>query len=221
MPVGRATYAGSPFLGVHLKVGEKAAVAPPSTPPALLHMLGQMFDVPFVRTRLFDTEVVGSFVTFNSHGAVVGAYMREAELEALEAIAPVYEVRGRFNALGNNVLANDHGALVHPDFSDDAIASIGRALKVPARRGTIAGLGTVGMAGIATNSGVVLHPKVTEHEAREIEEVLGVPAHRSTANFGVPIVGACLVANTKSILAGRPTTSVEISHLQEGLRVFE
>jgi translation initiation factor 6 len=77
------------------------------------------------------------------------------------------------------------------------------------------------MAGIATNAGVVLHPKVTEHEAHAIEELLAVPAHRSTANFGIPIVGACLVANTKAILAGRPTTSVEISHLQEGLHVFD
>ncbi|MCI4319235.1 MAG: translation initiation factor IF-6 [Thermoplasmata archaeon] len=221
MPVGRATFAGSPFLGVHLKVGENAAVVPPSTPGPLLHLLESLFHVPLVRTRLFDTEVVGSFVTFNTHGVAVGAYLRQSELDALKAVGPVHEVRGRFNALGNNVLANDRGAIVNPDLSDDAVAAIGRALEVPARRGTIAGLGTVGMVGIATNVGVVLHPKVTEHEARAIEEVLGVPAHRSTANFGVPVVGACLVANSKAILAGRPTTSVEISHLQEGLQVFD
>jgi translation initiation factor 6 len=180
-----------------------------------------MFGVSTIRTRVFDTEVVGSFVTFNTQGLVVGSFLREHEFAALESVAPVHEIRGRFNALGNNVLANDHGAIVHPDYSDEAVTAIGRGLGVPARRGTVAGLGTVGMAGIATNAGVVLHPRVTEGEARTVEELLQVPVHRSTANFGVPVVGACLVANTRAILTGRPTTSVEISHLQEGLRVFD
>jgi len=92
---------------------------------------------------------------------------------------------------------------------------------VPARRGTLAGLGTVGMVGIATNKGVVVHPKATEGETQTVGEVLGVPVHRSTANFGVPIVGACLVANSHGMIVGLPTTPVEIVHLQEGLSLFD
>ena len=123
--------------------------------------------------------------------------------------------------MGNNVLVNDHGALVHPEFSDTAIEAISRALHVPAHRGTLAGLGTVGMVGIATNKGVVVHPKATEGETRLVTETLGVPVHRSTANFGVPIVGACLVANSHGMIVGLPTTPVEIVHLQEGLSLFD
>ncbi len=92
-------------------------------------------------------------------------------------------IRSRQNAIGNNVLANDHGALVHPEFSDAAVHAIGRALHVPAQRGTLAGLGTVGMAGIATNQGVVVHPRTTESEAKVVEELLRVPVHRSTAEL--------------------------------------
>ena len=44
------------------------------------------------------------------------------------------------------MLVNDFGAVVHPEFSDTAVAAIGRALHVPSERGTVAGLGTVGMA---------------------------------------------------------------------------
>ncbi len=77
------------------------------------------------------------------------------------------------------------------------------------------------MAGIATNKGVVVHPKTTAGEAEVLHELLGVPVHRSTANFGVPIVGACLVANSKGMIVGRPTTPVEIVHLQEGLQIFD
>ncbi len=130
-------------------------------------------------------------------------------------------LRSRQNAIGNNILANDSGALVHPEFGDEAVERIGRALGVPALRGTIAGLGTVGMAGIATTRGVVVHPRTTPKEAEVIEGLLGVPLHRSTANFGVPVVGACLVANSRAFITGRPTTPVEIVHLQEGLGILD
>jgi translation initiation factor 6 len=177
--------------------------------------------VKVVRTNVNESEVVGALVAHTARGLVVGDEVSPEERTALESVAPVTVVRGRHNAMGNNILANDHGALVHPELSDAAVESIGRALHVPARRGTLAGLGTVGMVGVATNRGAVVHPKTTEGEARTAGEVLQVPVHRSTANFGVPIVGACLVANSRGLLVGRPTTPVEIVHLQEGLALFE
>jgi translation initiation factor 6 len=168
-----------------------------------------------------DCEVVGALVAANSNGIIVGGEVDAQERTTLEAIAPLTVVSHRQNAMGNNILANDAGALVHPEFSDAALANIGRALKVPVERGTVAGLGTVGMAGVATNRGVVLHPRATEKEAALVGDLLKVPVHRSTANFGVPIVGACIVANSKGIIVGRPTTPVEVVHLQEGLDIFD
>jgi translation initiation factor 6 len=66
-----------------------------------------------------------------------------------------------------------------------------------------------------------VHPRATEKEAARVSELLRVPVHRSTANFGVPIVGACVVANSRGLLVGRPTTPVEVVHLQEGLQIFD
>jgi translation initiation factor 6 len=221
LPVSRTLFSGSPYLGVYLRVGESGAIIPPSTPAALQRDLERWFGVPTVRTTVHDSEVVGAYVALNSHGTVAGDEVDDAERAHLEKVAPLTIVRARHNAMGNNVLVNDHGAVVHPEFSDDAVEKIGRALKVPAQRGTVAGLGTVGMAAIATNRGVVVHPKATEREVKVLEAALQVPAHRSTANFGIPIVGACIVANSKGLLAGLLTTPVEISHLQEGLQIFD
>lgn len=221
MPVNRTLISGSPYLGVYLRIGDARALIPPNTPAALQHEIERGFGVTAVRTTVHDSEVVGAFVAMNSHGTVVGDEVDDLERTQLEQAAPLAVVRARHNAMGNNVLANDHGALVHPEFSDEAVEKIGRALHVPARRGTVAGLGTVGMAAIATNRGVVVHPKATEKEVQVIESALQVPAHRSTANFGVPIVGACIAANSRGLLVGRPTTPVEIAHLQEGLQIFD
>jgi translation initiation factor 6 len=221
VPVSRNLYGGSPYLGVYLKSGEQTALAPSSAPRGLVHDVERLLGVHVIRTHVLDTDVVGAFVAMNSNGLVVGGDLSDEELHALDGIGRVGVVRHRQNAMGNNVLANDRGALVHPEFSTDAVERIGRALGVPALRGTLAGLGTVGMAGIATNKGVVVHPKTTEGEAEVVTQLLGVPVHRSTANFGVPIVGACLVANSRGMIVGRPTTPVEIVHLQEGLQIFD
>lgn len=221
MPVGRTLFGGSPYLGVYLRVVDRAAIGPPSLAPALEHDLERLLRVRVVRSSVFDCEVVGALVAANSRGIVVGDEIDHEERRVLEEVAPVTVVRQRQNAMGNNILANDHGALVHPEFSPDTVDAISKALAVPVVRGTVAGLGTVGMAGIATNRGVVLHPKATERESAQVQELLGVPVHRSSANFGVPIVGACLVANSTGFLVGRPTTPVEIVHLQEGLGILD
>ncbi|HYK92554.1 MAG TPA: translation initiation factor IF-6 [Thermoplasmata archaeon] len=221
MPASRTLISGSPYLGVYLRVGDRGGVIPPSTPASLERDLERIFSTSFVRTTVMDAEIVGALIAANSHGIVVGDEVDAAERAALERLAPLSVVRVRQNALGNNVLANDHGALVHPEFSDDAVDRVGRALKVPARRGTVAGLGTVGMAALATNRGVVVHPRATESECAVMEATLQVSVHKSTANFGVPIVGACVVATSRAFMAGKPTTPVEIAHLQEGLQVFD
>lgn len=221
MPVGRSLISGSPYLGVYLRVGERHALVPPSAPAALTRDVERLLSVAVVRTTVFESEILGTLVVANSHGAVVGDEIDAEESERISEVAPLRVVRHRQNAMGNNVLANDYGALVHPELSDSAVEEIGSALRVPARRATIAGLATVGMAGLATNRGAIVHPKVTDRELERVESVLRVPVHRSTANFGVPVVGACAVANTRAILTGRPTTPVEIVHLQEGLGILD
>ncbi len=221
MSVGRTLFGGSPYLGVYLRVGERLALGPPHTPGLVAREVYRALGVPLVRTSVGDSEVVGALVALNSHGVVVGDAVDDAERKALETVGPVSIVRDRQNAMGNNVLANDHGALVHPELSKEAVEAIGRALGVRAERGTLAGLGTVGMAGVATNRGAVVHPKTTEREAAKLEELLGVQVHRSTANFGVPVVGACVVANSRGFLVGRLTTPVDLVHLQEGLQILD
>ena len=219
MPVGRTLVGGSPYLGVFVRADERCAIVPPSLPGTVERDLTRVLGVDVVRTTVADSEVVGALVASNSRGVLVGEGVDPAERRLLERVAPVTAVRHRHNAIGNNVLANDLGALVHPEYPPEAVEVIGRALGVRTERGTLAGLATVGMAGVATNRGAVVHPKATDRELARAEEVLGVPVARSTANFGIPVVGACVVANSRGILVGRPTTPVEIVHLQDGLRV--
>ncbi|MCI4322129.1 MAG: translation initiation factor IF-6 [Thermoplasmata archaeon] len=221
MAIARTIVAGSPYVGVHLKIGERWAIVPPSVPRQLARELERLFEVKLLRTTISDSGIVGSLLAWNSFGGVVGDDLDVHENATVNPVVPLTVIRTRQNAMGNNVLANDYGAVVHPEFSEEAVKRIERALRVPTAYGTVAGLGTVGMAGAASNRGVVVHPKTTEIEAEHIGKVLKVPVHRSTANFGVPVVGACIAVNSRALLVGRPTTPVEIVHLQEGFQLFD
>ena len=221
MPVNRTTIGGSPYLGVYLRLSESAALLPNSASSALERLVHRLFGLPVIRTTVDDSEILGALVALNSHGAVVGESLRESEWTCLQQGVRVAEVPSRHNAMGNNVLANDFGAVVHPELDDRTVTAIGTALRVPVSRGTVAGLPTVGMAASATNRGVVVHPRTTPEEAVVLHSRLQVPVYRSTANFGIPVVGACLVATSRAVLAGLPTTPVEIVHLQEGFQVYD
>ena len=111
------------------------------------------------------TNVVGSLLAMNSRGAIVTGFVGTEELAALRELE-MFVLPHRLNAAGNNVLCNDHGALVHPGYDDHTVHAIGEVLGVEALRGTIAGMRTVGSAGVATNKGVLAHPHATEAELR-------------------------------------------------------
>ncbi|MEZ5336066.1 MAG: translation initiation factor IF-6 [Methanolobus sp.] len=102
--------------------------------------------------------------------------------------------------MGNVVLANDTAALVHPELSDKTIEAIGNALKVEVRRGTIGGVKTVGMAGVATNKGLLVNPRATASRAkylRNYSDFLWIGTH----NYGSQMVGSGLIANTRGYVA--------------------
>lgn len=221
MPIGKAAFSGSPYLGVYLKVAEDRAIAPPSLPASLERVMERVLGVRVLKTTVGDSEIVGALLTMNSRGIVISSQVDEKEISALKSIGPVHVLDSHLNALGNTILANDNGAVVHPDFSRSEMDQISRVLGVRVVPSTVAGEGTVSKTAVATNKGAVVHPGTTEKEIRILEDALKVKVHKTTANFGVPIVGACVVANSRGMLVGAPTTPVELVHLEEGLAIYD
>ncbi|VVB87645.1 Translation initiation factor 6 [uncultured archaeon] len=106
---------------------------------------------------------------------------------------------------------------MHPDLSDKAVGAIEKALGVDVMRGTIGGLKTVGMAGVATNKGVLVHPKTSAREIAVLEELFHLPVDIGTVNFGSHLVGSGILANSKGYVAGEDTTGPEITRIEDAL----
>jgi translation initiation factor 6 len=153
----------------------------------------------------------------NCTGFVVSKYAHPSEIEELREFGDVQPFPSLMNACGNIILANDTAAIVHPLLSDRAVAVIEATLRVDVQRSTIAGLNTVGMAGIATNKGVLVHPKVSDAEIAILEDVFGLPVDIGTVNFGSPLIGAGVLANSSGYLAGADTTGHELGRIEDAL----
>ena len=79
---------------------------------------------------------------------------------------------------------------------------------------------TLGMIGCITNKGGLYHPDISSPEKEKMEEVFQTELMEGTVNFGLPLVGAGIVANSNGAVCGRQSTGVELGRMEEALKLF-
>lgn len=217
----RTQVAGSSLLGVFARCTESLVLVPPEASERSVEMLSAGLDVEPVVTVIGCSSVLGSLICANSEGFVVTRYATDDEIRVLEEHGRVARLPGKITAAGNVILANDNAALVHPGLSDSACEVISDTLGVVVRRGTIGGLKTVGMTAVATNKGILAHPRISAEEINVLEDLFGLPVDVGTVNFGSPLVGSGLLANSRGYMAGLETTGPELGRIEDALGFLE
>jgi len=211
---------GSPYIGVYCAASEDIALVAETTDPKVVKELSQTLGVKIVRSTIAGGTIVGSLVAMNSHGVIVTNFAEPHELARFPKGLRITKMEEKFNAAGNNILVNDRAALVNPGVSDKTVRRLQDTLGVEVQRGKVAGIETVGSAGIATTKGLVCHPRTTEDELKWLSELFKVPAAVATLNYGTPYLGACAVANGKGAYVGSKSTPIELGRLEDGLVLF-
>lgn len=214
---------GNPNVGVYVRATSRHLFVPPGITKENVRDLEDALGHKAIELTLGGSPLVGSLMAANRNGAIVADFCSDHEVEALAAAGlAVHRLdRTRLNAAGNNVLCNDHGALVHPDLSDKAVKAIAAALGVEVERGLVGGLPTVGTAAIATNTGVLCHPLSSDAELAFIKKCLHAPARIGTVNHGHGLVGAGVAANQHGLACGTRTTGIELGRMDEALGLLE
>jgi len=210
---------GNNYLGVFCRSSDGLALVSADANEHVIAELQEALEVPAVRMTIGGSRVVGALCALNSNGIVLSELVGSDELALIKRIAKkelrATRVPGRLNALGNNVLVNDNAGLVHPDIGKTAHKKLMDVLGVELVKGTIAGMRTVGSAASATNKGILCHPKTTPDELKQLAELFKVPVTVGTANYGSPMIGACVVGNSKGAVAGLDTTGIEMGRIEE------
>ena len=126
-------------------------------------------------------------------------------------------LREKNNALGNSMLVTEDKALIASDFSRTSERVIQNTLDVETLRGTIAGQDNIGMSAVITSLGLLCHPKITEEEKEILDDFFGMKSSICTVNFGIPLIGAGLCANSHGAIVGSRTTGVELNRIERAL----
>jgi translation initiation factor 6 len=212
---------GNPFIGVWCCANDRIALVPQNATKSNIRKITKALDVEVVAMSIGGTDLMGSLIALNSKGAVVTNFVEQGELELMEKHIRVGVLEHKLNATGNIILANDNGALIHPGLDDLSLKLIKETLGVPVRKGTIAGLATVGAAALTTNEGILCHPKLEDDEKTVLEELFRVSVDIGTANYGTPLIGACLIANTKGAITGYTSTGIELGRIESALNLID
>ena len=213
-------YGGSPNIGVFAAANESFAFAAANCDDQFVRDVEEALNVECTRMTVAGSYLIGSLTVMNSNGAVVSGLAEEHELKAMRRFLPVLALDDRLNAAGNNILANDHGAIVNPNMSDRSLRSIEKTLGVECVRSAIAGIETPGAACRVTNKGAAVHMGASEEDMALIADVLKVEPYKTTLNHGSRLIAPCVIANSKGALVGDTSTPIEMGRLEEALKLY-
>jgi translation initiation factor 6 len=184
--------------------------------------VGKALGVPVHQLTVCGTSLLGVFLAGNSNALLVPEIAFDYELKALEKLGITHRViRSHLTALGNNILCNDTGCLVNPEYDAEQRKAISKALGVPVKIGRIAGIETVGSLAALNSTAVAVHRDITEKEAALVEDVLGIPCVHSTVNMGSPYIRSGLVCNSRGFAIGASSSGPEVNNIESELGYLE
>jgi translation initiation factor 6 len=184
-----------------------------------LDVLEKAFNLPLVQATVATLDAIGLVSVATSNGILVPYTVSDEELAELKNASDIRVdwLDDKMTALGNIIIANDSGAMCHPDFDFKARQKISDTLGVEVVPGSLAKLPIVGANAIATNQGAIVHPMATSGEIELLAQLLKVHVEVGTVNRGSPYTSLGVLANIDSMIAGTETTGVELAHISQVL----
>lgn len=213
MHVEKTDFNGNFNLGLYAYANDNYCLVGHDVPADKIELLQNILKVPVHKISIAGTSLIGVFLAGNNNSLLVPKLAFTHELEALKKLGIKYHViTTKLTALGNNILCNDKGALINPDFGKTEEQEIKDALKVPVKRSKIANLDIVGALGALNNNGILIHRDAEDFEIDFIETTLGLKVYLGTVNFGSPYIKSGVIVNSNGFLIGESSGGPEIQN---------
>ena len=215
----------SPYSGGFCVTNDLLTLVPPGIPDDDMAAIGDALGTTVEVITIGGSSVLGTLVATNNKGLLVSNLVTSLELEKLEKLCKILNLNlgilsERANAIGNNFLLNDSGGFCNERLSSSSIKDAEGIFEVAVKSQSFNGMDTLGMIGCVNNNGGLCHPDIDENERKIMQEVLDVPVMEGTVNFGMPLVGAGVIASSKGAVCGRQSTGVELGRVEEALKLF-
>jgi translation initiation factor 6 len=193
---------------------DESLLVPETVPLEKVKGIAKCLNVEPIAFNLTGYLLNGVMMVCNSHGILLPHFAFPEDINRLSSLLEgklvVDVLPAKETSLGNIILTNNKGAIVHPGLSPVALQIIKDVLNVEVERGRIAGLPIVGSLAVANDKGVITHPNLSEEEKELIKSVLRGSVDVGTVNGGVPYVRSGMVVNDKGVVVGNSTTGPEM-----------
>jgi translation initiation factor 6 len=217
--IARTDFEGDVNVGAFGIITDSYVFTSPNMSEKSMDIIERTFNLPLVQSTVATTDIVGIMSIANSNGILLPYTTTDDELEIIKQSSDVKVgwIESKMTALGNIILANNNGAICHPDFTAKARQKIADILDVEVVPGTIARLPIVGASTLATSKGAIIHPMATDKEISQVAQMLKVDVEVGTINRGSPYTRLGVLANADGMIAGSDSTGVEIAHISQVL----
>lgn len=203
---------GNPNVGLYAFATDSLCLVSYMVPEKQLQKLSEILNTPAHRLNIAGTSMLGAFCVGNSHCLLVPPISFDDELAALKKAGISFKVIDtHLTALGNNILCNDHGAIVSPELEDEAIREVESALKVKAVKSTIANLDIVGSLAAVNNKFGLISIDATDEEIKLIEAHLKIKLTRGTLGMGLPYISSSIILNNNGFIVSDHSSGIEIA----------
>ena len=166
---------GSALLGSLVRGNRKGIAVADIASQGDLDELTSFGDVVVMESGV---NAAGNLIECNDNGAVVSTIIPDSGADMISEVLGVKVVRTEVSGhktVGSMIVANGHGALVHPDVTTKEVESIQSALSVPIMVGTVTfGSPYVGAGCTASDTHALVGSGSTGPELNRLEDALGL-----------------------------------------------
>ena len=214
----RVDIVGNPNVGVFILATDVIAIVPYNLGDEKVEIIKETLEVEIIKSSISGSSLIGSLAVANSNGIVVSPHVLDREVKQFEDIGlNVATIPGQYTAVGNIVAANDKGAIASPFLSPEAIEVIEETLDVDVSTSHIVGSDIIGSLIKVTNKGFLISKNALQSEVNFAREVFGVEGDIGTVGRGIPLVGACIIANSTGAIVANNSTGPEMARVEEAL----
>jgi len=215
----------SPYSGIFCVTSEKLTLLPPGLSEEEYRDIGKALDTEVEIITVGGSRVIGSLICLNDNGLVCSNIATERERERIEEICKKKEMEfmilnDRNNAAGNNLLINNKSGFCNPKIMIKNREEIEKTLKIEIIPKEFIGIETVGMLGCFSSTGALVHPELNEEDRDIMKDIIGIEIRDGTVAFGMPLIGAGLVCNSKGGVCGTNSTGIELGQIEEAMHLY-
>ena len=214
----RSDIVGNPNIGVFILATDNVAIVPYNLLDEKADIIKETLEVEVIKSSISGSSLIGSLAVANSNGIVVSPHVLDREVKQFEDIGlNVATIPGQYTAVGNIIAANDKGAIASPFLSPEAVEVVEETLDVDVKTSHIVGSDIIGSLVKVTNRGFLMSKNALTSEVNFACEVFGVEGNIGTVGKGIPLVGACILANSHGAIVDKDSTGPEMARVEEAL----